>query len=71
MQSEKSLNLANTFSFSTITCTNCNSTWLVPGLLDGDSYDCKSCGFNIVVEGPVPGEALASANPVTPEERAI
>jgi hypothetical protein len=62
MQSEEVFNLANTVSFSTIKCTNCNSTWLAPGLLDGDRYECKSCGFSIVVEGNALGESQGSAD---------
>jgi hypothetical protein len=33
----------------TIKCPKCKMTWLAPGLIFGDTYECRGCGIVIVV----------------------
>jgi uncharacterized paraquat-inducible protein A len=45
---------------ATLRCTNCNQSWLVPGLRPGDTHVCKGCGHGLLVGGRKacpPGEA--------------
>ncbi len=44
--------------FPTIRCINCNMIWLVPGLAEGDKYECKRCRSIIVT--PDESEPLRS-----------
>jgi hypothetical protein len=32
-----------------ISCSNCLKAWLAPGVFDGHTYICKSCGWRFVV----------------------
>lgn len=33
----------------TVRCTNCDQSWLVPGLRGGEAHVCKGCGQRLLV----------------------
>ena len=36
---------------ATVRCTNCDQSWLVPGLRNGEAHVCKGCGQRLLVGG--------------------
>lgn len=49
MESEKSTDVNCGMQLPTIKCPKCMRVWLAPGIMHGDTYKCRSCGFNFVV----------------------
>lgn len=49
MESQALLISNRSDNLPTVTCPNCNVMWLAPGLLQGDTYECRSCGLGFVV----------------------
>lgn len=58
MHSQELFDLDARPQFLTIKCGKCKMIWLVPGLTEGDKYECKRCGSIIVT--PVESEMLRS-----------
>lgn len=58
MHSQELIDLDARPQFPTIKCGKCEMIWLVPGLTEGDKYECKRCRSLIVT--PVESETLLS-----------
>jgi len=56
VHSQELSNLDARPQFPTIKCGKCKMIWLVPGLTEGDKYECKRCGSIILtpVESEMP-----------------
>jgi hypothetical protein len=49
MQTEHSIPGNPDSNLPLITCRTCNLTWLTPGLVAGDKYECKNCGSSFII----------------------
>jgi hypothetical protein len=49
MQTDHSIPGNRTSNLPLTTCPTCTTTWLTPGLAEGDSYECKNCGSSFIV----------------------
>lgn len=49
MESQESLNPKGGFILPTTKCPNCRMIWIAPGLMNGDTYECRGCGTSFVV----------------------
>jgi predicted RNA-binding Zn-ribbon protein involved in translation (DUF1610 family) len=49
MKSKESLSPNRGVRLPTVECPNCRMIWLAPGLLQGDTYECRSCGVSFVI----------------------
>lgn len=49
MEFREALDTSKSMQLPTIRCPKCKMTWLAPGLMVGDRYECRGCGVSIVV----------------------
>jgi len=49
MESQALFNSKRSDNLRTVSCPNCNVVWLVPGLMQGETFACRGCGFVLVV----------------------
>jgi hypothetical protein len=66
MQNEETVNFGGSIGLPVTKCTGCGMTWLAPGLVRGEIYECKNCGSKFRVS--VPENSLATPEGVAGSE---
>jgi hypothetical protein len=49
MRNEDTVNFGGSIGLPVTRCTACGMTWLTPGLVRGEIYECKNCGSKFTV----------------------
>lgn len=60
MESQELSDLDGGMQLPTIKCPKCLMIWLAPGIVQGDSYQCRNCGASFVVAQPADNQLQVS-----------